>query len=138
MSFSDEEDNNPFAGSGINGLDGFTDLSIDGPTSHNGAPSTQTASAVGLTGPSETLGSRRSEDINDYQPIDNVMSNGYSADYSSKVEHILLEDLNFEITITEAGKSHEGHSRGYIVYTIKCKVSKEFIYSIGLCYYSRS
>lgn len=39
--------------------------------------------------------------------------------YSSRVEQILMENEGELITIVDAGKSHEGNSRGFIAYTIK-------------------
>lgn len=41
--------------------------------------------------------------------------------YSSRVEQIIHEFPSEEVTITEAGKSNEGSSRGFIVYTIRLK-----------------
>lgn len=39
--------------------------------------------------------------------------------YSSRVEQILYEHIHAQITISEAGKSKEGSSRGFIAYTIR-------------------
>lgn len=39
--------------------------------------------------------------------------------YSSRVEQILYEHSDAQITISEAGKSKEGSSRGFIAYTIR-------------------
>lgn len=42
--------------------------------------------------------------------------------YSSRVEQMLLEKDSVPITITDAGKNHEGSGGGYIVYTIRTGV----------------
>ncbi|ANB12792.1 Atg20p [Sugiyamaella lignohabitans] len=46
-------------------------------------------------------------------------SRQHSRSYASRVEQLLAENPKVQITIVNAGKSHEGNSRGFIAYTIK-------------------
>lgn len=60
------------------------------------------------------------EDKDEHQQPNQYNANSNSArSYSSRVEQILMENPEENITIIDAGKSHEGNSRGFIAYTIR-------------------
>jgi hypothetical protein len=109
---TDFEDNNPFAGSdrrlsssssGINS--DFASLNIQNTT----------GSAI------DDDDSRSQTSIKNDHETENDGSATSRRTYSSRVEQILYEYPTEEITITEAGKSREGSSRGVIVYTIQLR-----------------
>ncbi|CAN6616356.1 autophagy-related protein 20 [Trichomonascus vanleenenianus] len=98
---ADFEDNNPFAASGSerrfsNSSNDFSNLSISSPTSDRK--------------PSVDRSSSRDDDSSSHHA---------TKTYLSKVEQILVENPDYEITIPVAAKTHEGNSRGYIAYSIK-------------------
>lgn len=100
------EDNNPFAGSDpsdlsddVNNISIYNEYnseSIYGPDKHDAAYN-----------PSATD-----------TPQDHA-SPVVTKTYSSRIEQILYESKDLNIEIIDAGKTHEGNSRGFIAYTIK-------------------
>lgn len=60
-----------------------------------------------------------SNDDNTNFSYNNDTASGTPRVYSSRIEHILYTEPDATITIVDAGKSHEGSSRGFISYTIK-------------------
>lgn len=148
---SDFEDNNPFSESGrrLSSSSGLT--SDIAPFSNNNtrglgpnATSDSLANENGLNGIENSSGF---EDNNPFDGDDRSSTDGFSHPsdagnqydnkipasespdtpkdmpkvFSSRIEHILYTDPNISITIVDAGKSHEGSSRGFISYTVKLK-----------------
>lgn len=114
---ADFEDNNPFSGSerrlsSSSGADSdFASLDIH---DHHDEPSSANLNTSnGNT--SQTPGNF------DNQPSDDIEDGETTPrrSYSSRVEQILYEHPTADVTISEAGKTKEGSSRGYIAYTIR-------------------
>lgn len=109
---TDFEDNNPFAGS-----DRRLSSSSSGMNSDFASLKVQnTAESVIYDEDSTSQAS-----ITNDNEADNEGSATPRKTYSSRVEQILYEYPTELITITEAGKSREGSSRGVIVYTIQLR-----------------
>lgn len=146
---SDFEDNNPFSGterrlSSSSGIaSDFAPLSINnhgllGPessrihSSNEGGLNISNSSAI-----LDDSVSLNPEDTSGFTSVlgnDNANSNKGGNDetnatnssnppqaYSTKIELIFYTDPDATITIVDAGKSHEGSSRGFISYTIKIR-----------------
>lgn len=103
------EDNNPFAGSDrsdfsddlnhLNISNEYNSESIYGPDKHDAAAYNPSATDSPYSQDHES-------------PV-------ITRTYSSRIEQILYETKGLTIQIIDAGKTHEGNSRGFIAYTIK-------------------
>lgn len=109
---TDFEDNNPFAGS-------------DRRLSSSSSGMNSDFASLNVQNTSESVvydeDSRSQASITNHNEADNEGSATPRKTYSSRVEQILYEYPTEQITITEAGKSREGSSRGVIVYTIQLR-----------------
>jgi hypothetical protein len=95
----DFEDNNPFAGSDrTSSIDTFSN---DDPQENENRPDED------VTGIEESYAST------------SARRQSTPRAYTSKVEQVLSEDPEAAIAIIDAGKMHEGNSRGFIAYTIR-------------------
>lgn len=120
----DFEDNNPFSGSDrrLSSSSGvasdMASLDIhDRDAAESNAETNQSSVHNRLfNGDNDHLGD--DDDDDDDDAIDDGNAASRRA-YSSRVEQILYEHNDAQITISEAGKSKEGSSRGFITYTIR-------------------
>jgi hypothetical protein len=118
----EEEDNSPFGEGSLSASitftpptgDDFTELPLDEDKSEKTESSVADKSPI----PDNSSATEHSDAA---QPKVSTNTVAYDPEaYSTTLQHSFKDKSAVTIEIVDAGKSHEGQSRGYIVYTIKC------------------